>query len=393
MGSGNKDKKKRGEPQDRPPGSPSSTSGPQARSTRPGGDCPGDRPGEASASGERSPDVVIDENDDEDRFVQAKFPGPRGVEVGLRVAVDRGAYAELVVHAKETLDAEVGGVLVGQVCEDEEGVFLNVSAVIRGTGARQGTTSFTFTQDTWNAIHKELEEKHPDHQIVGWYHSHPGFGVEFSEMDLFIQRNFFKSPTQIAMLTDPLGGDVSICMETSKGIRHIDRFWVNGREHRCRTPAQRRDSGTEAEAQRRPVAEDALRDLEVRLRQVLVAVDDQRSALYRFLLTIFMVSCTAIVVVICYNVYKVYTSNLEPPRLVNFVPVPVQCGSNTVLLGVGITSWTVPPELNASYLQLEKEKRETEARAVAAEAARRLQESGGSSQSPGQTVQEPAKGR
>ena len=35
-------------------------------------------------------------------------------------------------------------------------------------------------------------------KIVGWYHTHPGFGVEFSEMDLFIQQNFFGGPAQIA---------------------------------------------------------------------------------------------------------------------------------------------------------------------------------------------------
>ena len=35
-----------------------------------------------------------------------------------------------------------------------------------------------------------LEREHPGLKIVGWYHTHPGFGVEFSEMDLFIQRIF-----------------------------------------------------------------------------------------------------------------------------------------------------------------------------------------------------------
>ncbi len=38
-----------------------------------------------------------------------------------------------------------------------------------------------------------MEEKHSSLSIVGWYHSHPGFGVEFSDMDMFIQKNFFSS--------------------------------------------------------------------------------------------------------------------------------------------------------------------------------------------------------
>jgi len=38
---------------------------------------------------------------------------------------------------------------------------------------------------------------------VGWYHSHPGFGVFLSEHDMFIQENFFSSPQQVAWVFDP----------------------------------------------------------------------------------------------------------------------------------------------------------------------------------------------
>ena len=41
------------------------------------------------------------------------------------------------------------------------------------------------------------------HKIVGWYHSHPGFGVFLSEHDLFIQQNFFSNPQQVAWVYDP----------------------------------------------------------------------------------------------------------------------------------------------------------------------------------------------
>ena len=51
-----------------------------------------------------------------------------------------------------------------------------------------------------------LERDHPEQQIVGWYHSHPGFGIFLSEHDLFIHRNFFSGAAQIALVVDPLQG-------------------------------------------------------------------------------------------------------------------------------------------------------------------------------------------
>src|SRR5579859_7376112 len=140
--------------------------------------------------------------------VRRTFPGPRNAGSKLRVAMERSAYADLIAHAKSSLEAEVCGVLAGHFCEDDEGPFVSVEAIIVGTAAAEGGTHVTFTQDTWNAIHKTLELNHPKLKIVGWYHTHPGFGVEFSEMDLFIQRNFFPGPSHLALVTDPLSGAV-----------------------------------------------------------------------------------------------------------------------------------------------------------------------------------------
>ena len=54
-------------------------------------------------------------------------------------------------------------------------------------------------------INREHDETYPDLKMVGWYHSHPGFGVFLSGHDLFIHRNFFTAPWQVAFVTDPLG--------------------------------------------------------------------------------------------------------------------------------------------------------------------------------------------
>jgi proteasome lid subunit RPN8/RPN11 len=102
-------------------------------------------------------------------------------------------------HARTSMKAEVCGVLIGNT-EHERMV---VEACIPGVNAAQGGAHVTFTQDTWEHIYKIKDKDYPDSKIVGWYHSHPGFGVFLSEHDLFIQQNFFSNPQQVAWVYDP----------------------------------------------------------------------------------------------------------------------------------------------------------------------------------------------
>lgn len=299
--------------------------------------------------------------------VRRTFPGPRNADAMLRVAIERSAYAELIAHAKASLEAEVCGVLAGNVCEDDEGLFVSVKAVIRGTAASEGGTHVTFTQATWNAIHKTLERDHPELRIVGWYHTHPGFGVEFSEMDLFIQRNFFSGPAHLALVTDPLSGAVAICVNRPEGVKYLERFWVDGREQPCRVPAHaspKPDEGASGGDSGR------LRALEERVGHLLQALDDTRAFHYRFMLTCGFIFCLALITAVGYTIYSQWKERIEPPKINQIVPIPVQIGDKTVILGVAITSWEVPPELNALMLQAEMlERKEAAKKAAATNAA------------------------
>ncbi len=304
------------------------------------------------------------------KLVSGNFPGPRNADVALRIAMERRAYADLIAHAKESLDVEVCGVLAGQVCEDSEGIFIRVDAAIRGAAASQASTHVTFTQATWTSIHQTLERDYPKLSIVGWYHTHPGFGVEFSDMDLFIQKNFFSAPTQIALVTDPLSGAVGICVNTEQGPKYLPRFWVDGREQTARIPS-RQGAPAKSESGSAAMSDDSapsLERLEARVGQLIQALDEQRTSFYRFLLFCGGIFCLGIICTAGYTIYSQYASRLEPPKLNSFVPVPVQVGDKTVLLGVGIAEWKVPDELNALMLKMELLKR-AEAERAAKEAA------------------------
>lgn len=306
--------------------------------------------------------IAVREVSSTEKPLRRAFPGPRGAQAPLRVAIDRSAHADLIAHAKESLNAEICGVLAGRVCEDDEGAFIHVEAAIRGTAASQGSTHVTFTQATWNAIYETLDRDHPKLRIVGWYHSHPGFGVEFSEMDLFIQRNFFSGPTQIALVTDPASGAVAICVNTPRGIEYLPRFWVEGREQAGQAPA-RTAPGSVASEGAAPLSDDAarrLQELESRVSGLVLALDEQRTSLYRFLLFAGMLFSVAIVVVAGYAIYLQLRARVEPPKNVGFAAVPVQIGDHTALLGVQVVSWQLPPEMNVMQQAVDQVRRELE---------------------------------
>src|SRR3979409_169540 len=102
-------------------------------------------------------------------------------------------------HCRSSGKAEFCGVLIGSIDAER----MAVEACIAGVNAAQGGAHVTFTQDTWGHIYQIKDKEYPDARIVGWYHSHPGFGVFLSEHDLFIQENFFSDPQQVAWVYDP----------------------------------------------------------------------------------------------------------------------------------------------------------------------------------------------
>lgn len=102
-------------------------------------------------------------------------------------------------HARSSLKAEICGVLIGQDRPNR----VEIQACIAGINAEEAGAHVTFTQDTWEHIYQVKDREYPHLRIVGWYHSHPGFGVFLSDHDAFIHRNFFSSPGQVAWVFDP----------------------------------------------------------------------------------------------------------------------------------------------------------------------------------------------
>ena len=116
-----------------------------------------------------------------------------------RVTIEGEVLRQIRQHARSNSKTEVCGVLIGE----EIGSGMSITARIPGLNAAQAGTYVTFTQDTWEHIYKIKDKDFPDERIVGWYHSHPGFGVFLSDHDTFIHKNFFSSAMQVAWVYDP----------------------------------------------------------------------------------------------------------------------------------------------------------------------------------------------
>lgn len=138
------------------------------------------------------------------------FPlsGPR--DSATRVVIRQSVLNEIHRHGQSRTDVEVCGVLVGNGYQDPDGTFVYVEASIRGEHAGNQLVQVTFTSETWCHIQEVMDREHVGRRIVGWYHTHPGFGIFLSPMDLFIHENFFGDPEQLALVYDPLGGDEGV---------------------------------------------------------------------------------------------------------------------------------------------------------------------------------------
>lgn len=203
------------------------------------------QPGDAKKDAEgRRPDF---QNIDPAMAGKADFPADTSGE--FRVHFHPRAHETMMRHAETTSEVELCGVLVGDICRDSQGFFLDIIGAIEGEGANNYGSQVTFTHETWSHIHETKDDRYPDKRIVGWYHTHPGFGVFLSNMDMFIQENFFCEPYQVAVVVETKQ-NAEGCFYWSKGkCVAARRYWVGDREISLATgDAEPFDPDAESEA-------------------------------------------------------------------------------------------------------------------------------------------------
>ena len=151
------------------------------------------------------PEVAV-RPDQDAHFVTAEIGEIRPGE--LPIFVDLDVMRDMEAHATSNTRVELGGVMLGKQLLDNDGVpYVVITDSLRAEHYEATKGSFKFTHDTWSRITRQRAEFHPDLEMVGWYHTHPGWSVFLSGMDLFICNNFFNRPLDVALVIDPCEQD------------------------------------------------------------------------------------------------------------------------------------------------------------------------------------------
>ena len=168
-------------------------------------------------------------------YAVAAYGSPE--EQDLPIFVDLDVLLDMEDHAQSDTSVELGGVLLGGHYEDEEGKpFVIVTDSLRAQHYESTKGSFKFTHDTWSQITRERDEFPVELQMVGWYHTHPDWGVFLSGMDMFICDNFFNKKLDVAYVIDPCRGDRGMFQWTGDPrhrVRRTGGFFVTASRFRA----------------------------------------------------------------------------------------------------------------------------------------------------------------
>lgn len=128
----------------------------------------------------------------------------------LVVFADSPVLQLLREFASSDLSYELGGVLVGRVGKTSRRMFVRIHNFIPATKGISRRASFEFTNEAQQEIHETMESRFKELRIIGWFHTHPGYGVFLSSADQFIDQHYFKEKYHIAIVIDPTKEDVDV---------------------------------------------------------------------------------------------------------------------------------------------------------------------------------------
>jgi proteasome lid subunit RPN8/RPN11 len=165
-----------------------------------------------------------------DKGEEAKKGSPPKVKQEFRVYIGEDAFDHAVERGGADTTREVGGILVGEVLRDDSGPFIKVDVALDALHAEEKGAELTFTHATWEHLNKEMDTKYTGKKVVGWWHTHPGFGVFLSDRDQFIHRSFFNLPFQIALVYDPKSREHGVFTWRDNEPWRTRRYFVGERE-------------------------------------------------------------------------------------------------------------------------------------------------------------------
>jgi len=122
------------------------------------------------------------------------------------VRIDAAVHKKIEAFARKDRHTECAGLLLGTVdCEDTATV-IHISAIAPAEAAEGTRTSVRLTLEAWESMLWVRDHKYGHLRVIGWFHTHAGWGVFLSDPDVFIHRHFFPHPNMVAYVLDPTSG-------------------------------------------------------------------------------------------------------------------------------------------------------------------------------------------
>ncbi|HII38589.1 TPA: hypothetical protein HA318_01125 [Candidatus Micrarchaeota archaeon] len=121
-------------------------------------------------------------------------------EVYLHYNALQKAEKHFLKQAESRLEAM--GLLSGQILSWKGQAYTVVNDYL--TSENNATSvSVRFTRQAFSELAKQYHSS-PRQIIIGWMHSHPGYGCFLSSTDLATQAKYFTEPFHVALVADPL---------------------------------------------------------------------------------------------------------------------------------------------------------------------------------------------
>lgn len=114
---------------------------------------------------------------------------------------------------------EHGGFLIGrkQPLKSAEQYEISVERFVP-VPQKSDASRLVITQEHYDSVAQALRRGERPEEIVGWVHTHPGFGTFLSNFDKEQHQRFFAEPWQIAFVIDTQGGERAV-------YRLVDGEW------------------------------------------------------------------------------------------------------------------------------------------------------------------------
>lgn len=152
-------------------------------------------------------------------------PESRDRLVAADVFIRDSVLQEMIAHADRGLveGKEIMGLMMGRFYRDADGTY----AVVESTATSAldaDEVSVRFDDSSLEDLFESMDRAEGC-TVVGWYHSHPGFGCYLSGTDVKTHEGIFGGTGGYALVLDPVSGELAIFV-TEKGEERKVRMVV-----------------------------------------------------------------------------------------------------------------------------------------------------------------------